>query len=476
MLFFEEERVRVSVLKSLIVGFLIMGALSAASCPAFALPAFARKYGLRCSACHEAWPLLNNFGQTFRDNGYQLGNDHDAPIYQAPAYFPITVRMTPQWHHETSGRTTVDAVPGNAASGLTESNLRTSGFDLSGMDLWTAGTLAPNISFLVLPSSDPTASFHFESAWVRFDNLLHSRWLNVKIGKHELDLPVSEKRFLTLSNNGGFFHLYHFRPENPLLPVGAGQINTFGGIGDNQLGVEIGGHSRNSYTRYAFSVLSNVDGNVNLPSSGGYDYYGHFSQAFELPHMGMQRVGAYAYVGEVPTFFLTSGGTPIAGAGRDNKSFYRAGAYGIWYWGKFDLSTLYMHGRDSAFLGTGTPGNLGSAGLPAGARDPTFNGGFAELHYNPTPQLVFTGRYEAIRMSQQAFPLGTPLANGHLLTSDFGNLDAYVFGYRWYPIMSSRAGLAWHQEYAWVRSVRTAPLSGLNVNASSYFMGFDFAF
>ena len=28
-----------------------------------AIPAFARKYGLPCSACHTAWPELNNFGQ-----------------------------------------------------------------------------------------------------------------------------------------------------------------------------------------------------------------------------------------------------------------------------------------------------------------------------------------------------------------------------------------------------------------------------
>jgi len=27
---------------------------------------------------HEAWPKLNNFGQVFRDNGYQLGTDCDA--------------------------------------------------------------------------------------------------------------------------------------------------------------------------------------------------------------------------------------------------------------------------------------------------------------------------------------------------------------------------------------------------------------
>ena len=42
-----------------------------------ALPAFARKYGLRCSACHESWPMLNYFGQKFKDNGYQLMNDKE---------------------------------------------------------------------------------------------------------------------------------------------------------------------------------------------------------------------------------------------------------------------------------------------------------------------------------------------------------------------------------------------------------------
>ena len=52
--------------------------------PGRAIPAFARKYGLPCSACHEAWPMLNVFGQTFKDNGYQLMNDRDSPIWQNP--------------------------------------------------------------------------------------------------------------------------------------------------------------------------------------------------------------------------------------------------------------------------------------------------------------------------------------------------------------------------------------------------------
>ena len=62
------------------------------------------------------------------------------------------------------------------------------------------------------------------------------------------------------------------------------------------------------------------------------------------------------------------------------------------------------------------------------------------------------------------------------LAARFGNIHNVVVGYRWYPIMISRGGLAWHQEYSWLRSINTAPLSGLNVAGSSYLMGFDFAF
>ena len=68
------------------------------------IPAFARKYNLACSACHTTWPELNSFGQRFRDNGYQLGNDRDAPIWQNPSYWPAAIRTSPQWHFERAPR------------------------------------------------------------------------------------------------------------------------------------------------------------------------------------------------------------------------------------------------------------------------------------------------------------------------------------------------------------------------------------
>src|SRR5271170_4671988 len=124
--------------------------------PANAIPAFARKYGLPCSACHITWPELNNFGQVFRDNGYQLMNDRDSPITRDAAYFPATIRITPQWHRESANNQTVDVTPGTTADGERSGTVTTHGFDLSGLDMWFAGTLFKNITFSVLPSSDST--------------------------------------------------------------------------------------------------------------------------------------------------------------------------------------------------------------------------------------------------------------------------------------------------------------------------------
>src|SRR5271165_5226788 len=117
---------------ALIPILLILGASQSAS----ALPAFARKYGLRCSACHESWPMLNFFGQKFKDNGYQLMNDRDAPIWQNPGYWPVTFRITPIWHRVSTGRVAVDTYSGGATtpSGQAVQRVESSGFDLSGLD------------------------------------------------------------------------------------------------------------------------------------------------------------------------------------------------------------------------------------------------------------------------------------------------------------------------------------------------------
>jgi len=433
-----------------------------ASKPAHALPAFARKYGLRCSACHESWPMLNFFGQKFKDNGYQLMNDRDAPIWQNPGYWPVTFRITPIWHRVSTEKVLTDTG---------QQRVEQSGFDLSGLDFHTGGTLEKNFSFYVLPSSDPTASFHFETVMARLDNVFGSPWLNIKLGKFELDNLLSEKRILTLTGNGGIYQLYHF------IPVGDGNI--FGQIGDNQLGLEIMGHNYNDRTRYSAALLSSSDGTVGLPY-GANSYSGFFtaSQAFDAGKLGVERIGGYAMIGLAPTQWLTSGGTPIGGSGIGNKGYSREGFVGQFYFTEhFDTTVVTQHGSDNAWFGQGygdlpdgvainnnTPGTT----LPAFARAPSWNGVLIEPHYVYSPQLIFLGRYETIRMSQQANALpGVP--------SNLGNISTYTIGYRYNPFMTSRAGFAWHNEYNWLHQDGTAP-NGTNQNISELLIGFDFDF
>jgi hypothetical protein len=458
----------------LAAAFLIAVSLFSASQPASALPAFARKYGLRCSACHESWPMLNFFGQKFKDNGYQLMNDRDSPIWQNPSYWPVTFRITPIWHRVSTNSVATDQSPTGAQK------ITSSGFDLSGLDFHTGGTLEKNFSFYVLPSSDPTASFHFETVMARMDNLGGSSWFNIKMGKFELDNLLSEKRILTLTGNGGIYQLYHFIP--------AGDNNIFGQIGDNQFGLEYMGHSVNDRTRVSAALLSTNDGQVGLPY-GAESYSGFFtaSQAFDFGKLGVSRFGAYAMVGEAPTTWLTSGGAPIGGSGTGNKGFSREGFIGQIYFGEHaDVTIVTQHGSDSAWFGQGfgdlvdnptatcnsasgtiSCNNLPGTQLAAGSRNPTWNGVLIEPHYVYNPQLIFLTRYETIRMSQQSTP-GTP--------SDLGNITTYTVGFRANPFMNPRAGFAYHGEYNWFHQVGTGTAPAANLTSSELLFGFDFDF
>lgn len=427
-----------------------------------AIPAFARKYGLPCSACHTVWPELNNFGQVFRDNGYRLKNERDSPIDQAPGYWPIAARITPQFRIDRTDHQPVDAVAGDANSGKVERTITQTGFDLSGLDLLMIGTLSQRISFGLVPAAESDGSFHLEAAFVRFNDLMNSTWANLKAGKFELDNMISEKRELLLSGNGGFYHAYHFVP--------AGDATSFG-MGDNQIGMELSGHSINSYTRYSVGLFSATDGEVGLAQGKGFDGAVALSQAFEAGALGLERIGVFGYQGNRSTTFETVDGEPVPGSGTANKSFYRAGVTGDFYLGNLELLPLWMHASDDAVLGAG-----GAA--VAGARNPTWNSALVEAHYYIGHQFALLGRREAIRMSTQVTSD---------VPSNFGNVDATALGFRWYPIMLARDGLAVHGEYAWTNTIGTAPWSGLgsglppldpgtSVKSSSIFLALDFAF
>jgi len=491
----------------LAVAFSLLFLILTTSQRANALPAFARKYGLRCSACHETWPILNNFGLKFRDNGYQLMNDRDSPIWQNPSYWPVTFRITPIWHRYSS-LMSVDTYGGTppAITGSQVARVTSSGFDLSGLDFHTGGTLEKNISFYVLPSANSSSQFHFETVMTRFDNLLGSSWLNIKMGRFELNNLLSEKRMVQLTANGGIYQTYHF------IPVGDGNI--FGQMGDNQLGLEYLGHSVDDRTRVSAALLTSSDGNENLiTGANSYSGFFTFDQGIDTGKLGVQRIGAYAFVGEAATYYRTSAGVPIPGSGIGNKGFSRVGFTGQLYLGPhFDLNVVTQHGSDNAWFGQGygnainapegisstsgngiqgcvanpyappasigcLPDNVPGTTLPTVSQAPTWNGYTFEARYVYSPQLIFIGLYEAERMSQQANGVNYPSGPS---PSKLGNINNYTALVRYNPFMNPRASLALQAEFNSFHQDLTGPTTPVgtptNTNTNELLLGMDFDF
>jgi len=427
-----------------------------------AIPAFARKYGMSCTACHVAWPIFNQEGQNFRDNGYQFGLGKDDPVTLSPAYIPIALRTTPAYQFTRQTNQPSDQGPITVQSG---------GVPLPpGVDILTAGTVAKDISFLLVVSGfGPDGTASVESAWARLDNLFGSGWLNFKIGKFELDEPASAHRGVALTYGYAVYGAH---------PLGS----TVGfDMGENQVGIEIDGHDARSATRYSLSFTSLNGGEVLSGRESGNGWsspmvYGHVQQAFEtgssvLPWV---RVGALGGIGWWPTTFDTSAGTPIAGTGREHKKLIRAGGELSWLMGNaatpLFFTVAYQYGREDAGLaeaGTTDP----ATGIDLSTVSNSFHGGFAELDwvpfsessYNSVPWLLFA-RYDIVR-----FQRGT------------GDVDGGTIGVRRYLALGPRASAAIHLE-AHVDQAKGIgapdPVSGLpmNVVTQSVLAGVDFDF
>ncbi|MFY9549811.1 MAG: hypothetical protein WAU32_01560 [Thermoanaerobaculia bacterium] len=409
--------------------------------PAGAIPAFARKYGLRCTACHESWPKLNDFGRAFRDNGYQILTGKDDTVTASPAYWPVSIRLTPHYEFdEVTNQSTDQGVK----------KLRTGGFAAIGMDLLTAGTLFQDVSFLVVPTGfAPDGAVSLESAWVRLDNLWKSSWINLKVGRHEVDLPASAHRPWNLSSTGYLIYGFH----------ASGSVSLFD-MGTNQWGIEYGGHDRGSLNRVTFSVFNVQDspGSRNFFSTPGI--YGHATHewAFDEGVVSAVKVGAFGSYTTWPTTFFTSGGTPIPGTGGNLEPSMKIGGEGqIWFGPRaspFHLILVFAHGSDNQAL------------IPNATQDGIFNGGFAEFGYSIGLKNLIFGRYDICKNSRQ----GDPTA-----PSNLNDQNAITVGYRHTFQFSNRAEYALHIEYSSLQT-KGAGANGLDMRANTYFAGIDFAY
>lgn len=419
---------------------------------AHAIPAFARKTGMGCPACHEAWPKLNDFGELFRDRGYRVGTADDDMFDRPLDYLPISFRTTVGYQYQSLTNQAIDGGAGNRTIG-------SGGFPIPSADLLFGTSLSEHVSvFAVATGFGADGQVSLESAWARI-NSIGTSWLNLKVGKVELDLPVSEHRSFTLTMP---FLIYHFHPT--------GSTNTFS-MGDNQMGVELMGHGEGPGLRYSLTLASGQ----TLGSAAALSaptIYGHLTYTY-LPRsriLSRIRVGAVGDIGWAPIQFDTltpMGGMPanVANTGTNNQSFSHLGGELQATLGPlarpFVVSAVWMYGQeDKGFIANAT-------------RNGTFHGGFVEADY--TPVLAFTAFFRW----DQVFTLNQGVEDATMVPANSNNQNAFTIGARYAVWLSAWGSLAAHVEAstqnvenAGASTVITTPLP---VRTNTVFAGLDFA-
>lgn len=317
-----------------------------------AIPAFARKHSFNCNMCHVAYPKLNDFGQRFRNNGYQIPGQNGLENTVFETSLPLALRTT----------------AGHTIS--TNKSGTTAGFGLYGLDLLAAGVLHKNISFMFIYTpriDEPAADFHgpdngtnpaqtaaIESASLVFSNLVGDK-LNLRIGRFEpaYHLFSSKRPYYIMQP----YEIYAFAPGgNPYA------------FADNQIGIEASGRFKPGLN-YS---LGFINGTGAAPDNNtGKDVYVTLSKTFgkgEGQTAG-QRLGIFGYFGRQPTDFI---GTVVAPTGetngKENRSFYRIGGSLSLNWKTVNLQAMVLKGSDDMAFNYFDP-----------TRDYSFWGGFVQL-------------------------------------------------------------------------------------------------
>jgi hypothetical protein len=480
-----------------------------------AIPAFARKYNFACNVCHvPGFPKLNDFGNLFRDQGYQLGTDNDLPTFEGitMGFWPVSFRTTAGY--ELAGQ----RVNGGTA--------QSRGVWSAALDILSFGTLHRNIAFgAVFTGASATpgsgAGIDLESAFVRVMNLerflggeKNTYLMNFKIGKFELDVPFSEKRSPTLNSQ---FVMYHYIPGTPWTQSSLAGLSAIAAnsatyinpnqfmLGANQPGIELAGIKKTAatggYFRYALTgVTTNLNGSCPSPGAvgftggpnagatpggplgtctgsggGGFDFYGHVTQSFGgYGIVTGQRIGAFFLYGKAPTLDnpICPGCTATMGNG---KGFTRMGVdASLTYDGQWNLYGAYMYANDSAGLFSNTqtlPTN--ADGTTGTFRNAAWQGGFVQLDWYPSllpvfnsPGWLFSYRYDLIRNIRQGISS---------FADNYNDVDSHTFMARYFIHQSNRTDIALHAEYNFYTDTGVGQ-NGSDAKGKTMLVGLDFAF
>jgi hypothetical protein len=313
-----------------------------------AVPAFARKYGYNCTMCHSSFPRLNDYGERYRQNGYQVpGREaEDKTVLDSPP--PFAVRMSGGYANYTY-KNTPDVQ-------------ETTEFLMNGVDVLSAGLLTQNIGYfaVILPEITESKGVEGQKGTLESGNVIFSNlgtpWMNVRVGRFEpASTAFSVKRKLTVAP----YEVYSF---------GAPGCVTFA---DTQDGLELSGQGRG--VGYALGYLNGSESNRSDDSPE--DVYARASVvlgAGEGQTAG-QRLGVIGYLGQARP--------DGAEEQSDRQGLSRFGGDVSLNLKQCNLAVQYVVGEDDRLFWNTDD-------------DVEFTGGFVELSYMPRTSVVGFARYD----------------------------------------------------------------------------------
>jgi hypothetical protein len=262
-----------------------------------AIPAFARKYNVNCTTCHTAPPILNQFGQRFLENGYQMPGTEDGGIIGKKKLGDLSLDDVTNY---LAFRLIVNAVQNwsvkkeNSADGLENKTEFT--FPGNFM-MYAGGAATKNVGFMVKLMHDiREGGMAVERGFVTFNNLggVHNL-VHLRVGKYD---PSTFSSYATVrqqlggvgaSFTGGcaafspctltrpglapsafatkFYGLYD-RSGNVLSPFGAALYNSVA-----EVGIDIHGRPFGDWFLYQVGILNGAKESFG-DSNKGKDIYG----------------------------------------------------------------------------------------------------------------------------------------------------------------------------------------------------------
>jgi hypothetical protein len=316
-----------------------------------AIPAFARRYKLSCTTCHVAIPRLNDFGEMFAGNGYQMPGDDfaDQSIDTGDEKLLLMDRVPLAIRVDSFYRT------------RTDTNVKADLQTPFAIKLLSSAPIKKNISYYFYFFFNERGNVSgVEDAFIYFNDGYEGVDLDLRIGQFQVtDVLFAREQRLTFQD----FTYYvtavsdsNFRLTYDRIIEVKYNFDVTDNLGMGIVAAVADGNG-----------IGTADNDRNFDSDNFKNYYGKVSFDYEG-----QSVGMYGYKGKENN-----------GSGVDNDFFRIGPDFSFTFFDDWDVWGNYLYGKDSnpQFVSNNTT-DVVSWGFFAGITHPFSEDWILSLLYN----------------------------------------------------------------------------------------------